>query len=335
MRFACKNCGVSSSIPVGCLLSEANCSHCANPLELSDDQVTVRGYRLEKNIGVGGYGTVWKVCEPDSGHTRALKLIPKHIVPENESIHLLREVRSSRYLDHPNIVAATEFGETNDYWFLVSDYVDGKPLDQWARDFEPTMSEAVELCADVADVMHYVHEQGFIHRDLKPGNILIDDHRRPFIIDFGLCRSARDRDLNDIERYRRARHRMSEERPDGGVIFGTPAYVAPEQASGNGMESSPQSDIYSLGVILYELLTGVRPYQGAGRHLIRKILAGRPRRPRRIRREISKEMEAICLKAISRKAAERYATCVHFADDCRKAVAGEAISVKVRRHLFR
>lgn len=333
MKFACNKCGAAIPIRVGHSLSEVVCPQCSRPLELSSEQQTIGGYQLEMSIGSGGYGSVWKARDIDSGQVWALKLIPKRIVPEEERIHLLREVRSSRFLSHPRVVAATEFGENEDYWFLVSEYVNGIPLGRWARQYQPSINETAELCADVGDTIHYVHEQGFIHRDLKPGNIIIDEERHPHIIDFGLCRSEHDEQLKDIERYRQVRHVMNED-PSGSKIFGTPAYVSPEQTSGNGMETTPQSDIYSLGVILYELLTGVRPYRGTGRRLIRQIRAGRPRRPRRIRKDISREMEAICLKAISKNAEERYATGADFAADCRNATIGEAISARLRRNLF-
>jgi serine/threonine-protein kinase len=187
----------------------------------------------------------------------------------------------------------------------------------------------------MGDAIHYVHGQGFVHRDLKPGNIIMDLENHPNIIDFGLSKCERDEDMMAIERYRAARDLIRRNRiSEYPSILGTPAYASPEQASGDAFHASPRSDIYSLGIIFYELLCGRRPFNGTGRALVRQILTGRPHRPSRHRSKIPTELDAICLMAIARRVEDRYETAADFAEDCRNAVAGKPVTAKVPRWTF-
>jgi serine/threonine protein kinase len=299
---------------------------------LRADERRVGRYELLENVGSGGYGTVWKAQTDDSEDFYALKLIRKSSFSEDDRIHLLRQIRTSQHLKHPRVVGVRDFGEADDYWFALSDFVEGTPLKMWEKQHHPDPNRSAMLCAEIADAVHYIHGKGLIHRDLKPGNIIIDLEGRPNLIDFGLSKCEGDADLMAIERYRAARESMRGVSAGNGASFlGTPAYMSPEQASGDSFHVSAQSDIYSLGIIFYELLCGRRPFAATGRALVRKILAGRPRRPSRHRSNIPWQLDAICLKAIARRPEERYATASDFADDCRNAVAGQPVKVEPLR----
>ena len=173
----------------------------------------------------------------------------------------------------------------------------------------PTFRESAELIAAVADALQYAHEHGVIHRDVKPSNIMIGEDGRPFVMDFGLAK----REAGEIT--------MTVE----GQVLGTPAYMAPEQAHGEGHKVDGRADVYSLGVVLYELLTGELPFRGTQRMLLLQVLQDEPRPPRRINDKIPRDLETICLKAMAKEPGRRYPTARELADDLRRWLKGEAI----------
>ena len=221
----------------------------------------------------------------------------------------LTEARTVANLDHPNIVPVHDVGSTEQFpCFVVSKYIDGTDLATRLKQSRLTLIETVELVATVAEALHHAHKHGLVHRDIKPGNILLDRSGKPFVADFGLA--LREHDVGKGPRY-----------------AGTPAYMSPEQALGEGHRVDGRSDIFSLGVVFYELLVGRPPFRaGSQAELMEQISSFEARPPRQYDDAIPKELDRICLKALSKRASERYSTAMDMADDLRHFLADQAQS---------
>ncbi len=265
-------------------------------------------FEILEELGCGAFGTVYRARDTSLDRIVAVKVSRGSLNGREELDRFFRETRSAAALRHPGIVTVYEAGQSGGRCYLVSELVPGPTLAQRLAAGRPTFGDAAEIVARVAEALHYAHQQGVIHRDIKPSNILLDAEDRPLVADFGLSRRMSDCTLT-VE----------------GQILGTPAYMPPEQAQGDAHRADARSDVYSLGVVLYELLTGVPPFRGHGSLLLRRIAEEEPLAPRRLDDDIPRDLETICLKALCKHPSGRYQTAADLAQELRRFLRGESI----------
>jgi WD40 repeat protein/serine/threonine protein kinase len=307
-------------------------------------------YELLGEVGRGGMGIVYKARQLSLHRLVALKLIaPEQLALPKAVERFHTEAEAAAHLDHPNIVPIYETGERDGRHYFSMKLIEGQSLAQRIADFKLPSGESktarpdaspslggegrgeggrsayaksairnrqsaiASLLAKVADAVHYAHQRGILHRDLKPGNILIDSAGEPHVTDFGLAKLIEGDSSLTLS----------------GEVLGTPAYMAPEQASGKTRQMTTAADIYSLGVILYELLTGRPPFRGeTPMETLHALLHTEPEAPRSLNRAVPRDLETICLKCLEKEPARRFTSARALAEDLRRFIGGEPVQAR-------
>lgn len=328
MQVRCPECLQAIELSSDSTLRKIDCPECGSNFNLVGDETvigegktnsvtdgSVRAighFTLKKEVGRGAFGTVWLARDQELDRDVAIKVPRRGQLNGDEAERFFREARASAQLQHSNIVTVHEVGRDGDTIFVVSDFVHGVTLSDWLDSQQLTARESAELCVKIADALHHAHEMGIVHRDLKPGNIMMDRDGEPRVMDFGLAK----RDTNEVTLTM------------DGQILGTPAYMSPEQAQGQGAAADRRADIYSLGVVLFQLLTGEIPFRGNVRMLIQQIINDEPPSPRKLNAKIPKDLETICLRCIQKSPQRRYQTMSDVVNDLRRWLKREPIAAR-------
>ncbi|HOX60356.1 MAG TPA: serine/threonine-protein kinase, partial [Verrucomicrobiota bacterium] len=277
----------------------------------------IPGYEIAREIHRGGQGVVYQAVQEGTKRKVAIKVMREGpFAGPKDKARFDREVEVLGQLNHPNIVAIHNSGSVGGMFYFVMDYISGQPLDVWMVSGERSIEQTLKLFTKICDAVNAAHLKGIIHRDLKPGNIRIDASGAPHILDFGLAKMAAGTEASVMTVT--------------GQFIGSLPWASPEQAEGIPGRIDTRTDVYSLGVILYQMLTGRFPYEVVGniRDVLDRIMKTEPTRPSTIRRQINDEVETIVLKCLSKERERRYQSAGELARDIGHYLAGDPIEAK-------
>ncbi len=318
----------------------------------SSDSVVIRGditlhegvlvrqlgrFRIERLLGHGGGGIVFLAFDTELRREVAVKVPHLPVLMEPElGRRFLREARAAAQLDHPNLVAVYEVGEANGMCFLVSAYCRGGSLAHWlaAQTTPVPVRQAATWLAQLADAVQYVHQHGIYHRDIKPGNILLDPQRAGSVSDgkasVAYASGSLEQFTPRLSDFGLAKLREAQtEATRSGTALGTVSYMAPEQVEGRPRDIGPATDVYGLGAVLYEMLAGRPPFRGTtDTDTLRQVLADEPEPLQRLRESVPLDLQTICLKCLEKEPAQRYATAAELAADLRRFLDHEPIRAR-------
>ncbi|MBI3837012.1 MAG: SUMF1/EgtB/PvdO family nonheme iron enzyme [Planctomycetia bacterium] len=328
---------------------QLNCPHCHNPIEvladwaehdvlcpscgdtfrvdpyhtrpLTREKLQQLGkFELIQAVGHGTFGTVYRARDKQLDRTVAVK-VPRsgQLATEEDEDRFLREARNAAQLQHTGIVPVFEVGRSDMFPYIVSEFVEGVTLADALSARRFGFRESAQLMALVAAALEHAHGHGVVHRDLKPANIMLTPEGNPRIMDFGLSKREAGEVTMTVE----------------GEVLGTPAYMSPEQASGQSHQVDGRTDIYSLGGMLYELLTGELPFRGNQRMLLHQVMHDEPRSPRTLNDRIPRDLETICLKAMAKEPGRRYQSARALAEDLTRYLTGKPIAARPVGHVER